>query len=114
MQVQDAVFRPLFTSLDEALAGTHASQSDSEEDDQRPRKRARRDSDTALASLCTQSAMTSDTTAVADPRALRQALSKWVFEVASSESTRDINRKRLYAFLKSVGADGVDEDEGDI
>jgi ribosomal RNA-processing protein 1 len=102
-QVQDAVLQPVFDSL----SITPSSGSEDEDEDPRPRKRSRPDPDASLTHLRMRS-VGAQMGAPAELPALRQALSKRVFEVASSEGTRDANRKRLYAFLKTVGVEGVD------
>jgi ribosomal RNA-processing protein 1 len=106
--VQDAVFQPMFDSL----SSTPTSGSEEEDDNPRPPKRSRLDSGGSLMHLRLYSTVNIHMASPAEPEKLRQVLSKRVFEVASSEDTRDVNRKRLYAFLKTARVesfDGCDE-----
>jgi ribosomal RNA-processing protein 1 len=122
--VQDAVLRPIIEALDASTSlspgtnrhgddggdGDGDGDGDDSEEDSRPRKRARQDSKVPFASICTRSALAPHTQS-AGTGALRFALSKQIFAVASSERTRDANRKRMYGFLKDIGADGEVNDD---
>jgi ribosomal RNA-processing protein 1 len=109
--VHDGVLEPLFEILD---VEKDASEASDDEEDTRPRKRVKSDPEAKLSHLRIHSALEPHSKSPANAAVLRKALSKRVFAVASADGTRDANRRRLYGFLKTVGADGEDEDDEDI
>ena len=101
-RMQTAFLEPLVHALSEK-----ATSDDEDEGDGQPsQKRPRLDTyDDLVAHACVDAI----DEGIVTKSSLRRAILKRIFSLASEESTRDANRRKLYAFVKNYD----DDDEGD-
>jgi ribosomal RNA-processing protein 1 len=104
-RIHSEIFEPLFSSL-----APESEKGEDDSEDERPAKRARR-SEEAPAHI-TQNACMEDSSKEKkmSQGELRRRLFKKLLSIASSEQTRDSNRRKLYAFWKEAGIDDDDDE----
>ena len=116
-RIESALLEPLFNALDSALSSAASENKsdeedeDEDEDNSRSRKRPRLSKSpefpNIIAHSCVVGEKGDDASGAAD---LRKGLLKRLFEVASEESTRDANRRKIYKFWKARADDGEESD----
>ena len=94
---QNSLFDPLFSAL-----------STVEPEDGPARKRARLDEDAKgeLSAVVMDACRAGESAKIVSTK-----LGRRLFEVASEETTKDSNRRKMYALWKAVGADADDESD---
>jgi ribosomal RNA-processing protein 1 len=90
--IQETLFDPLFSALNH-------SQQEEFSDGERSKL------ESSYSTLVTNSCASDPKTGAIDSTELRKGLLRQMFEVASAESTRDSNRRKMYAVIKAAKAD---------
>lgn len=106
-RLQSALFEPLLSALSQSAASDSEGDEDEVEDGERRRKRRRLSEPEfahVVANACASDPRKEGAMA---PAAVKKALLKQIFDVAGAETTRDADRRKLYALWKSH----ADEDE---
>lgn len=104
-RLQSALFEPALAALSPA-----APQEEEDADEGRSRKRAKL-SEPEFAHVASNSCVDDPKAGALPPLAVKKALLKRIFDVAGEETTRDVDRRKLYALWKRHADD--DEDEGE-
>lgn len=101
-RLRTAAWEPLLESLS-------PSQVESEDEEERPRKRSRVDKNGTLPGLHRNSCLDDPSHGRLNKDSLCKGVRRKIFEVASDPSTRDSNRRQLYKLWKEEG--GMDSDD---
>ncbi|KAF5323517.1 hypothetical protein D9611_005657 [Ephemerocybe angulata] len=106
-RLKTAVLEPLLESI------STEGNSDEEEDEdegERPRKRTRLDEEGTLPGLHRSSCLEDPNQGSLDKATLSKGVRRKIFEVASDPTTRDSNRRQLYALWKEEGGSDSDDE----
>jgi ribosomal RNA-processing protein 1 len=106
-RLQSALLEPLLSAFSPSAASEEEDQAEDGDDEGRSRKRRRLSEPCfahVVANVCASDPKAEGAMA---PKTVKKALLKRIFDVAGAETTRDVDRRKLYALWKNH----ADEDE---
>lgn len=108
-RIQTACLEPLLSAISHEVDAQGEDEDQDEEGDEERAPKRRRLSASEYENMLQSACATSPKEGAMGKAALKKAVLRRIFEVASEEGTKEANRRKLYAFVKSHADDDEDE-----